>query len=55
MEELIKRVQKMLVDEYRLEHPEFSDYSDEEIALINPVSEPDIIYCFRENGITKKY
>lgn len=43
MEELVKRVQKMLVDEYRLEHPEFSDYSDEEIALINPVSEPDII------------
>ena len=43
MEELVKRVQKMLVDEYRLEHPEFSDYSDEEIALINPVSEHDII------------
>lgn len=43
MEELVKRVQKMLVDEYRLEHPEFSDYSDEEIALINPVSESDII------------
>ena len=43
MEELVKRVQKMLVEEYRCEHPEVSDYSDEEIALINPVSDADIV------------
>lgn len=43
MEELVKRVQQMLVDEYRREHPELDSYSDEEIALMNPVTDTDII------------
>lgn len=40
--DFIREVQKILVEEYRKDHPEVADYSDEEIALINPVTIYDI-------------
>lgn len=40
--DIYREVQMMLVDDYRASHPEAAIYTDEEIAMINPVTMYDI-------------
>lgn len=42
MEDINKKTQQILNDEYRQEHPEIASYSDEEIAQMNPATEQDV-------------
>lgn len=42
MESIIKRVQEYLVREYRNKYPEFKAFSNEEVVLLNPISEYDL-------------
>lgn len=41
-EHMISEIQKILIAEYRMEHPEATEYSDVEVAMMNPVSSWDI-------------
>ena len=41
-EYIVKEIEKLLVAEYRQNHPEATAYTDTEIAMMNPVSELDI-------------
>ena len=44
------KAQRDLVVEYRTMHPEFSDLSDAEIALMNPVS-PEVFNLYASNAL----
>ena len=50
MDDIKRKVQELLNADYRALHPELESYSDEEIALMNPVTYDDIIaYMAYEN------
>lgn len=54
-EYIVKEIEKLLVAEYRQNHPEATAYTDTEIAMMNPVSELDIeLYLSRQLMLLQK-
>ena len=54
-EYIVKEIEKLLVAEYRQNHPEAAAYTDTEIAMMNPVSELDIeLYLSRQLMLLQK-
>ena len=54
-EYIVKEIEKLLVAEYRQNHPEVAAYTDAEIAMMNPVSAWDIeLYLSRQLMLLQK-